>query len=77
MDGTTVAAGNTFTLLGPAGGVGFAASGLSENIVGLNVGPVAASTNFIDVPGTVTVTSGQTGTGATAPLRFLMATPLT
>jgi hypothetical protein len=64
MDGTAVAVGNTFTLQGPAGAVGFSPAGLSENIVGLNVGPVAASTNFINVAGTVTINPGsETGTG--------------
>jgi hypothetical protein len=67
MAGSSIAAGNTFTIQGPAGGVGFATAGLSENIVGLNVG--AAATNFIDVIGTgVTVTSGQTGTGGTGTI---------
>ena len=69
MAGSTIAPDNTFTIQGPAGGVGFVTSGLSENIVGMNVGPVAAATNFIDVLGTeVTVTSGQTGTGATGTI---------
>ena len=64
MDGSLVEAGNTFTLDGPAGGVGFLAAGISENIVGLNVGSsITVPTNFIDLSGSVTVLSGGTGTG--------------
>ncbi len=65
MVGTAIAANNTFTLEGPAGGVGFAVGGLSENIVGMNVGSSSTvRTNFIDVAGSQTVISGSGTTGS-------------
>ncbi len=52
MAGTGIANNNTFTLEGPAGGVGFVIGSLSENIVGMNVGAsVTVATNFIEVAG--------------------------
>ena len=60
--------GNTFTFLGSARNLalpGFETDNVA--VAGLNVGLTTRPTNFIDILGTpVTVTSGQTGTGATA-----------
>jgi hypothetical protein len=67
MFGTSVAPGNTFTLDGPAGGVGFAATGISENVIGMNV-DAAGPSNFIDVAGSQTVTSESGTTGTTGSI---------
>jgi large repetitive protein len=68
LDGT-VGEGNTFTFLGTAGELAYNnAGGISENIVGLNVGASATPTNFIDYMNhTVTIAgstahSGNSGT---------------
>ena len=71
LDGT-VGAGNTFTFLGADGDLQYSQTGgISENIVGLNVGTSLVPTNFIESFGEAVTISGSnvhTGNSATVNL---------
>ena len=71
LDGT-VGAGNTFSFLGADGDLQYSQTGgISENIVGLNVGTSAIPTNFIESFGHAVTISGSnvhTGNSATVDL---------
>jgi Hint domain len=67
LDGT-VGAGNNFTFLGADGDLQYSQTGgISENIVGLNVGTSAVPTNFIEsLSHTVTISGSNVHTGNSA-----------
>ena len=71
LDGT-VGAGNTFSFLGADGDLQYSQTGgISENIVGLNIGTSAIPTNFIELFGHAVTISGSnvhTGNSATVDL---------
>jgi collagen type I/II/III/V/XI/XXIV/XXVII alpha len=64
--------GNTFTFLGSAGDLALSSSTtFNDAVVGLNVGTSLTPTNFVDILGSVvTVTSGQSGTGASGTVKL-------
>ena len=64
----SVAAGNTFTFLGAAGELAYnQTGGITENVVGLNVGTSPTPTNFIDYKNHTVSVSGSNAHSGSGP----------